>query len=59
MKIHEYQGKELLRKFGVPVPRGIVARTPEEAFQAAKELARTWSSSKRKFMPAAAAKAAA
>jgi succinyl-CoA synthetase beta subunit len=38
MKIHEYQGKELLRKFGVPVPRGIVARTPEEAFEAAKEL---------------------
>jgi succinyl-CoA synthetase beta subunit len=38
MKIHEYQGKELLRKFGVPVPRGIVARSPEEAFQAAKEL---------------------
>ena len=38
MKIHEYQGKELLRKFGVPVPRGIVARTPEEAYQAAKEL---------------------
>ncbi len=39
MKIHEYQGKELLRKFGVPVPRGIVARTPEEAYQAAKDLA--------------------
>jgi succinyl-CoA synthetase beta subunit len=39
MKIHEYQGKELLRKFGVPVPRGIVARSPEEAYQAAKELA--------------------
>jgi succinyl-CoA synthetase beta subunit len=39
MKIHEYQGKELLKKFGVPVPRGIVARTPEEAYQAAKELA--------------------
>jgi succinyl-CoA synthetase beta subunit len=38
MKIHEYQGKELLRKFGVPVPRGIVAHTPEEAFDAAKEL---------------------
>ena len=38
MKIHEYQGKELLRRFGVPVPRGIVARTTEEAFQAAKEL---------------------
>jgi succinyl-CoA synthetase beta subunit len=39
MKIHEYQGKELLKKFGVPVPRGIVARTPAEAFQAAVDLA--------------------
>ena len=38
MKIHEYQGKELLKKFGVAVPRGLVARSPEEAFQAAKEL---------------------
>src|ERR687896_2614560 len=38
MKIHEYQGKELLRKYGVPVPRGIVARSPEEAYHAAKEL---------------------
>jgi succinyl-CoA synthetase beta subunit len=38
MKIHEYQGKELLKKYGVPVPRGIVARSPEEAFQAAKDL---------------------
>ncbi|MGI8732909.1 MAG: ADP-forming succinate--CoA ligase subunit beta [Pyrinomonadaceae bacterium] len=38
MKIHEYQGKELLSKFGVPVPRGLVARSPEEAYQAAKEL---------------------
>ncbi len=38
MKIHEYQGKELLRKFGVPVPRGIVARSPEEAYHATKEL---------------------
>lgn len=38
MKIHEYQGKELLKKFGVPVPRGLVARTPDEAFEAAKEL---------------------
>src|SRR5437870_9978410 len=41
MKIHEYQGKELLKKFNVPVPRGIVARSPEEAYQAAKELATT------------------
>src|SRR6185436_7266528 len=38
MKIHEYQGKALLRKFGVPVPRGLVARSPEEVYQAAKEL---------------------
>jgi succinyl-CoA synthetase beta subunit len=38
MKIHEYQGKELLKNFGVPVPRGLVARSPEEAYQAAKEL---------------------
>jgi succinyl-CoA synthetase beta subunit len=38
MKIHEYQGKELLKKYGVPVPRGIVARSPEEAYSAAKEL---------------------
>ncbi len=38
MKIHEYQGKELLKKFGVAVPRGVVARSSEEAYQAAKEL---------------------
>jgi succinyl-CoA synthetase beta subunit len=38
MKIHEYQGKELLKQYGVPVPRGIVARSPEEAFKAAQDL---------------------
>lgn len=38
MKIHEYQGKELLKKFNVTVPRGLVARSPEEAYHAAKEL---------------------
>src|ERR687897_2062738 len=38
MKIHEYQGKELLRKFGVAVPRGIVARSGDEAYKAAQEL---------------------
>lgn len=38
MKIHEYQGKELLKKFGVPVPRGFVAHSPDEAYQAAKDL---------------------
>ena len=39
MKIHEYQGKELLKKFGVPVPRGIVARSVDEVYQAARDLA--------------------
>jgi len=38
MKIHEYQGKELLRKFGVPVPRGIAAFTVQEAVEAAQKL---------------------
>jgi len=38
MKIHEYQGKALLKEYGVPVPRGIVARTPDEAEAAAKDL---------------------
>jgi len=38
MKIHEYQGKALLSKFGVPTPRGIVALTPEDAEKAAIEL---------------------
>ena len=38
MKIHEYQGKAILKEYGVPVPRGIVARTPEEAETAAREL---------------------
>jgi succinyl-CoA synthetase beta subunit len=38
MKIHEYQGKEVLRKFGVPVPRGIAAMSVDEAVKAAQEL---------------------
>ena len=38
MKIHEYQGKEILKQYGVPVPRSVVARTPEEAEAAAREL---------------------
>jgi succinyl-CoA synthetase beta subunit len=38
MKIHEYQGKALLKDYGVPVPRGIVARTADEAEAAAREL---------------------
>jgi succinyl-CoA synthetase beta subunit len=38
MKIHEYQGKELLRKFGVVVPQGFPAFTVDEAGEAAKKL---------------------
>jgi len=38
MKIHEYQGKEVLRQFGVPVPRGIAAFTVQEAVEAAQKL---------------------
>ena len=38
MKLHEYQAKEVLARFGVPVPRGRVANTPEEAEAIAQEL---------------------
>jgi len=38
MKIHEYQAKEILRKFNVEVPKGRVAFTPEEAVEVAKEI---------------------
>ncbi len=38
MNLHEYQGKELLKSFGVRIQEGIVAETPEEAVEAAKKL---------------------
>ncbi|MFP2958792.1 ADP-forming succinate--CoA ligase subunit beta [Myxococcus sp. 1LA] len=38
MKIHEYQGKEIFRKYGVPTPKGILALSANEAEAAAKEL---------------------
>ena len=38
MNVHEYQGKEILAKFGVGIQRGIVATTPKEATAAAKQL---------------------
>src|SRR5258707_2357080 len=38
MKIHEYQGKGILKKYGVTVPRGTMATSREEADTAAKEL---------------------
>ena len=38
MNIHEYQGKEIFRKHGVPTPRGIPAFSVKEALQAAQTL---------------------
>ena len=38
MNIHEYQAKEVLKRYGVPVPIGKVASTPQEAKAAAAEL---------------------
>ena len=38
MKIHEFQAKELLSEFGIPVPKGAVATTPAEAKKIAAEL---------------------
>ena len=38
MKLHEYQSKFLFRDFGIPIPEGKVATTPEEAYEIAKEL---------------------
>ena len=41
MNIHEYQGKSILKSFGVGIQEGIVADTPEQAVEAAKELTKT------------------
>jgi succinyl-CoA synthetase beta subunit len=41
VKIHEYQGKEIFRKYGMATPRGIPAFTVDEAVRAAKELGGT------------------
>jgi succinyl-CoA synthetase beta subunit len=38
MNIHEYQGKSILKSYGVAIQEGIVAETPEQAVEAAKEL---------------------
>ncbi len=38
MNIHEYQGKEILKSFGVAIQEGIVVETPEKAVEAAKKL---------------------
>ncbi len=38
MKIHEYQGKQIFREYGIPTPRGIPAMSVDEAMDAAKKL---------------------
>ena len=38
MNIHEHQAKAVLSEFGVPVPRGFAAFTPDEAASAAEKL---------------------
>lgn len=38
MNIHEYQAKEILKRYGVKIQEGIVAETPDEAVEAAKKL---------------------
>ena len=38
MNIHEFQAKEIFSRYGIPVPRGIVATTPAEARTATVEL---------------------
>jgi succinyl-CoA synthetase beta subunit len=38
MKIHEYQAKDLYRSYRIPIPRGAVAKTPEEALSIAKQI---------------------
>jgi succinyl-CoA synthetase beta subunit len=38
LKVHEYQGKEILRRFGIPTPRGIPAFSVDEAVKAAEAL---------------------
>ncbi len=38
MKVHEYQAKEVFREYGIPVPKGGVAETPQEARKVAEEI---------------------
>ncbi|HUO83786.1 MAG TPA: ADP-forming succinate--CoA ligase subunit beta [Thermoanaerobaculia bacterium] len=38
MKVHEYQAKEILQRYGVPIPRGFVVDNPQEAYNIAKQL---------------------
>lgn len=38
MKLHEYQAKEIMRRYGIPTPHGRVAETPDEAYEITSEL---------------------
>ena len=38
MKVHEYQAKQIFKEYGIPVPKGGVAETPEEAKKVAEEI---------------------
>ena len=60
MNLHEYQAKQVLAGFGVPVPRGVPVLEPEAIEAAVDELGRPRSGwSRRRFMPAGAARQAA
>ena len=41
MNLHEYQAKDVFRNYGIPVPSGQVATSPEEAVEAARALGGT------------------
>ena len=63
MKIHEYQGKQIFQKYGVPTPKGYPAFTVDEAEAAAKKLIAETGSNvvvvRRRSTPVAAARATA
>jgi len=50
MKLHEYQAKDIFRKFGIPVPKGRVATSVEEALKAGQDLPGRHGSSKLRCM---------
>jgi len=52
MKIHEYQGKENMRQFGVPTRAGAACFSVDEAVEAARQLAAMCGWLRRKSMPA-------
>lgn len=59
MNLHEYQAKELLASYGLPVQGGILAHNGEEAAAAYDKLGANLLLSKHKYTPAAAVKRAA